>query len=139
MAAISKRSEGNLASVKPRLGDVVREALAAAPAWLDFAVISGLRTTEEQQALWAKGRDAAGNIVDRDAVVTFRDGVNLKSNHQSAEAIDIVAYVGGQVSWNENENDKRAAYIVGFAAARGIKLTGGVKWGWDHGHIELET
>jgi len=138
MAKVSARSRLNLDSVDPALGQVVLQALQAAPPWLDFAVISGRRTREEQQALWRTGRDASGMIVDTDAVVTFKDGINLRSRHQSGRAVDIVAYVDGQISWDPRDNEKCSAYVIGYAAARGIKLTGGIEWGWDHGHIELE-
>lgn len=137
MAAISPRSEKNLASVNPELGNVVRQALMAAPAWLDFVVIAGRRTAEEQRELWKKGRDSEGNIVDRDAVVTFKDGVHKRSRHQSGEAVDIVAWKDGSITWDACENEKRAAYIVGFAEAHGIQLDGGVRWGWDAGHLEI--
>lgn len=39
-------------------------------------ITQGVRTTEEQQALYAQGRTAPGQIV------TNCDGVNKKSNHQ---------------------------------------------------------
>jgi len=139
VAKVSERSQRNLDSVVPMLGTVVQRALEEAPAWLDFAVISGKRTAEEQQELWRKGRDELGNVVDRDAVVTFKDGIHKRSRHQSGRAVDIVAYVDGKISWKEEHNLRVASYVIGFAAARGIKLTGGAKWGWDHGHLELET
>lgn len=138
MAVVSSRSRRHIDSVDPRLGAVVLAALEAAPPWLDFAVISGRRTTKEQQTLFARGRDAAGNIVDQSEVVTYADGVTTKSNHQSGRAIDIVAYEAGDVTWDEVEIATRAAYIVGFAAAHGVTLTGGIKWGWDEGHLQLE-
>lgn len=143
MAKIGERSQRNLDSVHPVLGDVVAAALQQAPAWLDFAVICGKRSSVEQQALWYKGRDYAGAVLKREEVVTYRDGINKKSNHQvqadgHAYAIDIVAYERGLMTWDERENAARAGYIIGFAAAQGIKLTGGVKWDWDLGHIEIE-
>lgn len=136
MATISGRSRQNLDSVHPELGLAVTQALRHAPGWLDFGVISGKRTVEEQQELFAKGRDADGNIVGD--VVTYADGLHKKSRHQSGRAIDIVAYVKGEVSWDEDEIAKRAAYILGFARAKGLRLTGGLYWGWDLGHLEME-
>ena len=138
MAAISERSERNLDSVRSSLGDVVRSALRAAPAWMDFVVISGLRTREEQQALWAKGRSELGEVIELEKVVTYRDGVQLKSRHQGGTAVDIVAYKDGSITWDRKTTAIRAAFIIGYAASRGIRLTGGTKWGWDEGHIELE-
>jgi hypothetical protein len=139
MAKVSRRSEKNLASVDPKLATAVRQALLAAPSNLDFAVISGHRTTEEQHALWQKGRGDYGNIIDLLNVVTFKDGIHQRSRHQFGNAVDIVAYVNGRITWDESENCIRAAYIAGFAAALGVRLTGGFRWGWDPGHLELEV
>ena len=56
---------------------------------IPFAVVYTLRTTEEQQALFAKGRDAKGNVTDQSLVVTNCDGILKKSNHQSGNAFDL--------------------------------------------------
>jgi len=138
MAGVSKRSKKNLESVDPEIGDVVLAALKDAPIWLDFAVISGTRTAEEQAALFRKGRNEPGEIV------TYKDGYQRRSRHQpeppktKGEAIDIAAYKSGSITWDETETAAVAAYIIGYAKARGVDLTGGVEWGWDYGHIELE-
>jgi hypothetical protein len=137
MAAVSDRSRRNIESVKPALGNVIMKALIAAPAWLDFAVISGTRSAEEQHALFQKGRDSDGNIIDRDQVVTFKDGYQRRSRHQDGVAVDIVAYKDGGITWDKREIEIRASYILGFAAAHGLRLDGGVRWGWDAGHLEV--
>lgn len=137
MATVGKRSEYVLQSVNPVLGNIVRMALIAAPPWLDFAVVSGDRTAEEQYALWCIGRTNGGDTVDPAKVVTYRDGTIKKSNHQSGNALDIVAYRDGNAVWTETANAAVAGYVIGFAAAKGIKLGGGVKWLWDYGHLEL--
>jgi hypothetical protein len=126
-------------SVDPLLADAVRRALESAPKWLDFVVISGRRTAEQQHALWQKGRDADGGIVNLSEVVTYKDGIDQMSRHQFGNAVDIVAYEKGGITWGSRENFIRAAYVAGFAAARGVRLTGGFKWGWDPGHLELEV
>ena len=141
MAVIGTRTRKNLDTVHPELRGTVARALVAAPEWLDFAVISGARSAEEQHELWLKGRDEAGMIVDQSKVVTYKDGYNRISNHQPkadgwGAAIDIVAYKDGQITWDEKEIAIRAAYIVGFAASEGIRLEGGVRWKWDYGHVE---
>ena len=139
MATVSRRSEACLATVDPKLAGAIRRALRAAPEYLDFAVISGLRSAEEQRALYAKGRDANGLIVNKAHVVTYKDGLHQQSRHQFGRAVDIVAYKDGGITWDERENYVRAAYVAGFAAALGVRLTGGYKWGWDAGHLELEV
>jgi hypothetical protein len=142
MAKAGKQTRSVLKTVGPNMGEAILEALEAAPDWLDFSVISGRRTREEQQDLWFQGRNEDGDVVDADLVVTFLDGIILLSSHQDrdgtgyGEAVDIAAFVGGRPTWDKLEVVKRAAYIVGFLAARGITVTGGVKWGWDEGHLE---
>lgn len=136
MATIGIRSSRNLDSVHSEIGAVVRAALEAAPPWLDFAVISGFRTVVEQGMLWDKGRDKHGEIIRLEEVVTYKDGTFKRSRHQSGRAVDIVAYEDGKITWDEREVAARAGYIIGFALARGIKLTGGIKWNWDLGHVE---
>lgn len=138
MARIGIRSNTCLDSVDCVLGGVVREALRDAPDWLDFGVISGRRSSAEQQALFAKGRDENGEVTDPDKVVTYRNGISTPSRHQSGEAVDIMAFLpSGRGTFDERQTEKRSAYIIGFAAARGVALVGGVKWGWDAGHLEL--
>ena len=142
MATVGKRSAQCLETVEPDFAEAVTDSLIAAPDWLDFAVISGMRERSEQALLFQKGRDLDGNVIDSAAVVTWRDGVMRLSRHQDqdgdgyGEAIDIMAFVGGRGTFDEREIEKRAAYIIGFCAARGIKLDGGVRWGWDQGHLE---
>lgn len=57
----------------------------------DWKVISGTRTPEEQLALWQKGRDESGNIVDPLAVVTD----TKSSAHSEGLAVDVAPSVDG--------------------------------------------
>lgn len=136
MATVGTRSDKNLRSIVPDIGAVIRAALEAAPPWLDFAVISGRRSVFDQQLLWFKGRNKGGTIVKLEEVVTYCDGIIKESNHQSGHAADIAAYENGKITFDEREVTARAGYIIGFALARGIVLTGGIKWDWDLGHLE---
>ena len=52
----------------------------------DITIVSGLRTTDEQQDLYERGRTKPGSIV------TYKDGVRNKSRHQLGRAVDIVPY-----------------------------------------------
>lgn len=143
MARVSRRSDEVLATVEPAFANALRDALVDAPDWMDFGYISGMRTEKEQAALFAKGRDRDGNVVDESQVVTWRDGVVRLSRHQDrdgngyGEAVDIMAFEGGRGSFDVEKVSTRAAYIVGYCAPRGIAVTGGVRWGWDQGHLEL--
>jgi len=142
MAKVGKRSQAKLNSVSKRLGDVVGDALWAAPGYLDFAVISGTRTAEEQALLYAIGRKETGarNV----PTITNCDGYKKKSRHQppigqeKGQAVDIASFKGNTISWDDTDTAAVAAYVIGFAKAQGIDLTGGVAWGWDFGHIELK-
>lgn len=64
-------------------------------------VTAGLRTLEEQAALYSQGRSLPGHIV------TYDDGILHKSNHQAHEdgfghAVDCVFLdANGQPSWAE--------------------------------------
>lgn len=83
---MDERSEKNLKGVHPDLAKVMRAANATSP--IPFIIIWGVRLTEEQQKLYAKGRTEAGKIV------TQCDGVIKKSEHQIKEdgyghAVDV--------------------------------------------------
>ncbi len=77
----SQRSENNLKGVKPQLVAVVRRALELSS--VDFGITEGLRTQERQKQLYAEGKSQTMN-----------------SRHINGEAVDVVAYVGGTVSWD---------------------------------------
>lgn len=77
----SQRSENNLKGVKPQLVVVVRKALESSS--VDFGITEGLRTKERQKQLVAEGKSQT-----------------MSSPHLTGEAVDVVAYVGGQVSWD---------------------------------------
>jgi len=47
-----------------------------------MVITDGVRTVEQQQGAWRKGRDAAGNVIDARRIVTHCDGIRVKSNHQ---------------------------------------------------------
>jgi peptidoglycan L-alanyl-D-glutamate endopeptidase CwlK len=85
---MDKRSEATLALVDPALATLVRAAQAAlTPHNIFMCVYQGLRTAAQQNALWAQGRTAPGQIV-----------TNAKagySNHNYGLAVDIVPYVTG--------------------------------------------
>ncbi len=88
----------------------------------DCTVISGLRTQEEQQVLYAKGRTAPGNIV------TYRDGVTKRSKHQTGLAVDVVPY---PVNWDEDRLRQFGWYVQGVAKMmyRYGTIEHEVKWG----------
>ena len=86
MFRFSKRSKGLLSGIDSRLADLMEDALAVSP--IDFGIPNhgGIRTAEEQAALFKAGRSE-------------RDGVIKLSKHQSGKAVDIYAYVNGKATW----------------------------------------
>lgn len=91
----------------------------------DCSVISGMRTADEQQALYAKGRTTEGDIV------THKDGVVNKSKHQLGLAVDVVPY---PIDWNNKDRFRAFGWMV-KDIARSLKRDGlmdhDITWGGD--------
>lgn len=127
MFRFGKRSVERMAGVDPRLVEIANLALTISR--IDFGIPSygGLRTAEDQRALFEKNLSKA-------------DGVNRLSKHQSGKALDVFAYVDGAASWDELHLTHVAAAMLQAASQLGYKL----KWGgfWrnfiDMPHFELE-
>ena len=82
------RSELVLALVDPALANIVRQAQTQlSSTGINMCVYQGLRTAEQQNALYAQGRTMPGNIV-----TNARAGY---SNHNYGLAVDIVPYLQG--------------------------------------------
>jgi peptidoglycan L-alanyl-D-glutamate endopeptidase CwlK len=98
-----------------------------------MVVTDGVRTLEQQQRLYAKGRTAPGKIV------TNADGVRVKSNHQAKDdgfghAVDMAFLVNGLPAWPENG---RWALYGEVAKACGCKWGGDWTGFVDRPHIEM--
>lgn len=106
---------------------------------LDFGIahMGGLRTTEDQQKLYAKGRTEPGKIV------THVDGVNRKSKHQARDngygyAFDIIVYKNGKLTWDHDDFELVARHILEVADALGYNVEWGGDWKWkDMPHFQL--
>ena len=81
---------------------------------VDFGVICGLRTLEEQQAL-----------VDKGASQT------LKSKHLEGNAVDLMAYVDGRASWELNLYDDIADAMKEATKETGFPIRWGAAWHID--------
>ncbi len=132
--ALSQRSLDKLKNVHPDLVRVVKRAIEITE--VDFGVLQGARTKEEQAKLYAQGRTVPGYIV------TW----TLDSRHIGGFAVDLGAFVDGvYVPGDTPEElelyDKIADAVTG--AALDLKIA--VKWGvvkkdgqrTDKGHFEL--
>lgn len=114
----------------------------------DNTIVYGLRTADQQFELFKKGRKQVNGqwiIEDKNKVVTYKDGYELKSNHQSGNAVDVIPYPGG---WQAEE--KLFFELAGVVKATSflLKKYGDIThnvnwgydlWGWDLAHYQLET
>lgn len=136
MNKFSKRSFENLKNIHPNLVAILVVGVKNCP--IDFTITNGVRTTKEQQALYAKGRTEKGNIV------TNADGIKNKSNHQIKDdgfgyAVDLYPYKNGSVQLNDIEGLKVIAkHLKSVAKDLGIDLYWGGDWKFkDYPHFSL--
>ena len=111
---LSARSEGRLEGINPKLIEVVKTAITLTK--VDFGVTCGMRTVEEQEKLVASGASQT-----------------MKSKHLEGRAVDLVAYIGPNVTWSLNKYDEIADAMAAAAKQKGVAL----KWGaaWTVGNI----
>lgn len=135
MRIFSNKSLERMAGLHPVLMAILFEALEGSP--YDFGVASGVRTTEQQKALYAKGRTVPGKIV------TNCDGVKKKSNHQAKAdgygyAVDLYGW-DGKALWDKASLSAIAGHIKEAAQKYPCKLQWGGDWKSfkDYPHIEL--
>lgn len=111
---VDPRSERTIATLHPRVHPMARALVqAAAVQGIIVRIISGLRTYEEQAALYAKGRTAPGRIVTK-------AGPGY-SNHNFGLAFDVGIFQGGKYL------EESPLYKVVGALGRGL----GLEWGGD--------
>jgi peptidoglycan LD-endopeptidase CwlK len=106
---LSQRSLDNLKGVDKRLQKAVHHAIAETK--VDFGVICGLRTIEEQRELVAKGASQT-----------------LKSKHLDGEAVDLMAYIGSRGSWELNLYDDIADAMRKGAELANVPIRWGAAW-----------
>jgi peptidoglycan L-alanyl-D-glutamate endopeptidase CwlK len=129
MFNLSKRSLGRLEGIQPILIDILKAAIVDSPYDFGIPQFGGLRTAEDQNMLYQKGRDLPGKIV------TNVDGYNKLSNHQPKEgevlgnAFDIYAYVERKASWKKVHLEAIAEHIKKVALDEFcVVLTWGGDW-----------
>ena len=87
IAPVDARSEKNIATLLPQVQPMARALVQkAAAAGITIRILSCLRTYEEQDALYAQGRTAPGNVV-----TNARGGY---SNHNFGIAFDVGVFEG---------------------------------------------
>ena len=106
---LSQRSMDKLEGVKPELVKVVQDAITLTT--VDFGVIQGLRTQEEQAQLVAKGASQT-----------------MKSKHLTGDAVDLMAYLGGKGSWELAIYDEVADAMKAAAISNNVGIRWGAAW-----------
>jgi peptidoglycan L-alanyl-D-glutamate endopeptidase CwlK len=112
MFKLSRRSLDRLEGVDERLQAVAKQAITLTN--IDFGVIQGMRTLEQQKELVAKGASQT-----------------MKSKHLVGKAIDIMAYINGRASWELNLYDDLADAMQEAAVIVGCPMRWGAAWHID--------
>ena len=106
---LSKRSLARLEGVDEKMIRVVKTAITFST--VDFGVIQGLRTIEEQRELVAKGASQT-----------------MKSKHLDGLAVDLMAYVGSRGSWELSLYDNIADAMKLAAIEEDVAIRWGAAW-----------
>lgn len=106
---LSQKSLGRLDGVKEGLHSVVCKAIKVSK--VDFGVICGMRTHEEQKALYDKGASQTMN-----------------SKHLTGDAVDLMAYLNGRASWEISFYDDIADAMKEAAIQEGVSIKWGAAW-----------
>ena len=120
-------STRRMQGVDARLVACATAVLKRCPCDLTIPILGGLRTQEEQQRLYARGRTRSGKIV------TQLDGVKRQSMHQSGRALDIVPWdpVRQAAVWPPAESwdwDEIQRWMNTESERMGIDLVWGGNW-----------
>lgn len=109
MFKLSQRSKDRLQGVHPDLVKVVEHAIEITT--VDFAVHEGLRTPERQKVLKEAGASQT-----------------LNSRHITGHAVDLVAWVDGEVRWDWPLYSQIAKAMKAAAAELNIPIEWGGDW-----------
>ena len=111
---LSQRSLDKMEGVDAYLVAVTKRAIELTK--IDFGVIYGMRTIQEQEKLVAAGKSQT-----------------MKSKHLVGRAVDLMAYVDGKGCWELNVYDDLCDAMKEAAEELGVAI----KWGaaWSEGDI----
>lgn len=117
---LSAKSNERLIGVHPDLVRVVHRALQLSP--IDFGISEGLRSMERQLQLKKAGASKT-----------------LNSRHLSGHAVDVVAYLNGEVRWDWPLYEQIAAAFRQAARELDVPIVWGGDWTTlkDGPHFEL--
>jgi peptidoglycan L-alanyl-D-glutamate endopeptidase CwlK len=106
---LSQRSIERLDGVSDKMVDVVVRAIEIST--VDFGVTEGLRTMETQRKYVETGKSQT-----------------MESKHLTGDAVDLVAYIDGQVSWELNLYDNIADAMKQAAIEKNVAIRWGAAW-----------
>lgn len=122
---LSRRSLDRLMGVHPDLVRVVKRAIEITS--IDFTVLEGARTTARQKELL----DAGASQTMNSRHIPGADGL--------AKAVDLGAYVAGEIRWDWPLYHKLAAAMIGAAKEFDVPIEWGGDWAKfrDGPHFQL--
>ena len=115
---LSSRSLGKLEGVNELLVDTVKRAIEVSK--VDFGVIYGVRSLEEQEKLYNSGRSQ-----------TMRSK-HLIQEDGTSHAVDLMAYDGSNPSWDIVMYDDIADAMKAAAKETGATIRWGAAWNIDN-------
>ena len=120
MAQFSATSRGRLLTCDSRLIVVCSDAIA----FIDFSVVCGHRSNEEQDLLYAQGRVTDGPIV------TYKRGGQSIHNTDPSRAVDLAPWVQGRgIVWDDVGLYHELAGVIRYCGfLRGIEIEWGGLW-----------
>lgn len=109
MYKLSEKSLKKLEGVDSKLVAVVKRAIKLTK--VDYGIIEGLRTLETQRKYVAAGKSQI-----------------LNSKHIEGRAVDLMAYIGSEASWELNLYDNIADAMAQAARELQVPLRWGAAW-----------
>lgn len=127
MFTLSSKSLDRLKGVHPELVEVVKRAIEITP--IDFMVIEGVRSVEQQKQNVAKG------------VSKTMNSKHLVQSDGYSHAVDLGPLVGKQIPWDDFSKFKQVSEAMKKAASElGVRITWGGDWKTlvDGPHYQIE-
>lgn len=125
-------SETRLSQVHPLLADKTRAmAVALESRGITIRVVQGLRTIQEQNAMYAQGRTEPGEKVT--------NAIGGYSWHNFGLAVDCIPGIRGEITWEPNWDPKHPDFAAMIAAGEAQGLVSGSTWKTmpDEPHFQL--
>lgn len=144
MPKFGKRSKKRLATCHEIIQIIMNEAIK----YMDFTIIHGHRTPDEQFEIFKQGRSLNEQgiwvIVNQDDVRTYKDGTEKlsKHNYEPSLAVDVAPWPS---LWANKKKMLELGGVIKTVQQQLLdaeKIDKLLKWGsdlwdWDEGHYEL--